>query len=323
MKKPFRSVLLSLFSLAVLGVLLWFGDARKVFALIDGFHPIYIAWFILLLLLHELVRGVLWHILVHALCADVPLRAEAFAFAGGEAAKFLPTGVYVQNYLLQRLAGVDFGRSSAATTAMIVGEIVAALVGVVFLGIGLWSPWLLLAVVGGIVAVLLLARPAHTISTPRWARGRRPMERAFDVYRQFRAGTVILARPGIAAAILGLSLVYVGLAGADLYMVVRGLGVDSASFWQVEAVSCFGLAFYVVLGSLEAADLGAFISVGVGKSAAVSAILIYRGLSLGATVTLSVIVMFLLRDQWPALRRHRRSVAAGRPVPAPERVQSQ
>jgi uncharacterized membrane protein YbhN (UPF0104 family) len=206
---------------------------------------------------------------------------------------------------------------------MIVGEIVAALVGVVCLGVGLWSPWLLFAVAAGVLAVFLLARPAHTIRTPRWARGRRLLERAFDTYRQFRAGTVILARPGIAALTLGLSLVYVGLAGADLYMVVRGLGVEGASFWQVEAVSCFGLAFYVVLGSLEAADLGAFISVGVGKSAAVSAILIYRGLSLGATVTLSALVVLLLRDQWPALRRHRRGSSPARPSSAPESVHPQ
>lgn len=307
MNKPIRVVLLTVLSVAVLGILLWFGDAAKVLALIYQFRPIYLLWFVLLLIALEALRGLLWHVLVQALCDGAPPRAEIAAFAAGEGAKFVPTGVYLQNYLLQRLAGIDFGRSSAATTVMIGGEIAVALIGVIILGIELWSPLLLLIVAIGALVALLLVRPTQAIGMPAWVRRRRLLRRAYDAYRGFRAGTAILARADIVAITLVLSALYVFVAGADLYMVVRGLGVTGISFWQVEAVSCFGLAFYLVLGSLEAADLGAFISLGVSKSAAVSAILLNRGLSVGVTMLLSAITMALLRDQWRGLRGRRPS----------------
>src|SRR5947209_6856766 len=99
MKKPLRVTLLFLLSLAVIGALLWFGDIRKVGTLIEHFQRIYFLWFLLLMLAHEALRTALWIYLLRALCIDVPLRTAVFAFAAGEAAKFVPTGAYFQNYL--------------------------------------------------------------------------------------------------------------------------------------------------------------------------------------------------------------------------------
>jgi hypothetical protein len=141
MKKSLRVVLLFLLSLAVIGALLWFGDIKKVGALIEHFQRIYFLWFLLLMLAHEALRTALWVYLLRALCLDVPLRTAVFAFAAGEAAKFVPTGAYFQNYLLQRSRDVDFGRSSAATTYIIVSEIAAALALVAIIGLGPWTIW--------------------------------------------------------------------------------------------------------------------------------------------------------------------------------------
>lgn len=90
---------------------------------------------------------------------------------------------------------------------------------------------------------------------------------------------------------------------------MRALAVGGVSFWQAVSVNCFGLAFYVVLGSLEAADAGALIGIGVSKSAAVSAILVSRALTVGVTVAISALVLIALHDQWPAILhpRHERS----------------
>jgi uncharacterized membrane protein YbhN (UPF0104 family) len=298
LKKLVRSLLLTLLGLAVLAALLWFGDARKVIALVGQFRPIYVVWFLLLLAAHEVIRGLLWCRLLQALTDRPPLRAQIFAFAAGEAAKFVPTGVYLQNFLLQRSTGADFRRSSAATTVMIVAEIVAAFIILVIFGIGFWSVWLRLSVIAvGILALYLLRiylTAPHDRRTPRWVVRHRLLNWALDALRRFRAGAAALSEPRIVAITLALSVLYVFIAGAALYVVVLGLGIGGVSLWQAVAVSCFGLAFYVVLGSLEAADLGAFLSIGVSKSAAVSAILVYRALSLGATIALAVIVMATL-----------------------------
>ena len=157
MKKPLRIVLLFLLSLAVIGALLWFGDIKRVGALIEHFQRIFFLWFLLLMLAHEALRTALWVYLLRALAIDVPLRTAVFAFAAGEAAKFVPTGAYFQNYLLQRSRGVDFGRSSAATTYIIVSEIAAALATLAIIGLGPWTIWLRPLILAGVPLFALIA----------------------------------------------------------------------------------------------------------------------------------------------------------------------
>jgi hypothetical protein len=226
--------------------------------------------------------------------------------------KFLPTGAYLQNYLLQRAYDVDFGRSSAATTVMISGEIAAAVLGFVIIGAGAWSLWFRVAIVVGVLLAIWLVRryliSTHESATPRWVARRRLLRYAFDELRRFRAGAAALSQPRIVRVTLLFSLAHVLSSGVGLYVVVRGLGIDGVSLWQAIGVNCFGLAFYMVLGSLEAADVGAFLGIGVAKSAAVSAILVNRGLSIGMTFALAAIVMALLPDEWRALRRERHTV---------------
>ena len=314
-KKPFRSALLTLVALGVIAALLWFGDFHKIVALTDRFKRIYIVWFFILILAHEVVRCVLWLILVQRLAIRATVRTQIFAFAAGEAAKFLPTGAYLQNYLLQRLTGSDFGESSAATTVIIVGEIAAALLGVAVIGVGAWSLGLRLAIIVlGVVAVVLLrnyltAPPAA--QAPRWMRQRKLLASLFEELRRFRAGAELLTHPRTIAITLALSMLYVLISGASLYLVVLGLDIGSVSFFQAVAVNCFGLAFYVVLGSLEAADVGVLIGIGLSKSAAVTVILINRGLNIGFTIAIAAIVLVALRSEWHREPWSRRIAAPG------------
>src|SRR2546429_113741 len=113
-------------------------------------------------------------------------------------------------------------------------------------------------------------------------------------------------RPRMVAGTLLLSSAYVITAGATLYIVfpaigVPASGVGSVSFGQALAAYCFGLAFYLILGSLEAASVAAFIVVGVSKSAAVTAIVINRGLTLGGTLVLALVAMAVLYDEFRAV----------------------
>jgi uncharacterized membrane protein YbhN (UPF0104 family) len=308
MKKPLRVVLLFLLSLAVIGALLWFGDIKKVGALIEHFQRIYFLWFLLLMLAHEALRTALWVYLLRALCIDAPLRTAVFAFAAGEAAKSVPTGAYFQNYLLQRSRDVDFGRSSAATTYIILSEIAAALALLAIIGLGPWTIWLRPLILAGVPLFALIAWGLAQLHThpraPRWVKERMVLRKALVEFRRFRQGATALFHPRIVAVTLVLSSAYVITAGATLYIVFPAIGVGGVSFWQALAAYCFGLAFYLILGSLEAASVGAFVVIGVSKSAAVTAIVINRGLTLGGTLVLALVAMVVLYDEfrtvlWP------------------------
>ena len=305
MNKARRTVAVSVLALAVFGALLWFGDANRVVALIVRFDLIYLIWFGLVLLAHEFVRGLLWRYLLGSLSIRVPLGTQIFAFAAGEAAKVVPTGAYLQNYVIQRVRGADFGRSSAATTVIIVSEIVVALVGVLILGEGSWSGALRLALLAATVATIAgvwtIARAPRQHVAVRWIPRSRRLRGVIVELARFRIATAELVRPRIVAETLALSAAYVLLAGACLYLVIAAMHIGGVTFWQVIAVNCFGLAFYVVLGSLEAADVAVLVGIGVSKSAAVSAILVNRVLSVGATLIMAAIVMYVLRDTWRAM----------------------
>jgi uncharacterized membrane protein YbhN (UPF0104 family) len=136
---------------------------------------------------------------------------------------------------------------------------------------------------------------------PKWAARHKPLRWAAKEYRHFRTGAAALTNPPILAFALALTALSLVLGGAALYLVLRGLGVSGVSFAQATAVNCFGLAFYVVLGSLEAADVGVLVGIGVSRSAAVSAILVNRGLGIGVTMVMAALVMAALRGEWSTL----------------------
>jgi len=321
MKTFLRTLLLILVLIGVLAALVWYGDARKVAAQVGRFRHAYLAWFVLVMLAHEFVRGITWLYLLRALGIRASVRSQVFAFSVGEAAKFVPTGAYAQNVVLQRSARTEIGRSSVATTAIIVGEIAAAVLGVEAFGVGNWSLGLRIAIVCLLVIAAVQARarflkPAKSRRFS-WLRHRKFAESLAAEFQRFRAGTAALARPRILAVTMLLSVLYVLIAGTGLWVVVLALGITGVSFWQAVGVSCFGLAFYVVLGSLEAADVGAFAGIGVTKSAAVSAVLVNRALSVGITLTLAAFVMAILRDEVYLLRGRRTEVHVGGPASEP------
>ena len=302
-----RAVLLTLVMLGVVAALLWFGGVGRIGDHIAHFQRLYLIWFVLLTVAYELVRGALWHGLIRCLESGVTVKSEIFAFAAGEAVKFLPTGAYVQNYILAQAADADFGHSSAATTAMIVAEIVVSLLGVAVLGVGGWSLGLRIAIlVLGLGAILLVKRylgAPRPLHIPVWATRYKPLRWAAKEYTHFRTGAAVLTHPRILVFTLGLTALSLVLSGAALYVVLHGLDVTGISFSQAIAVNCFGLAFYVVLGSLEAADVGVLVGIGVSKSAAVSAVLVNRVLGIGVTIAMAAVVMAALRGEWHTLRR--------------------
>ena len=308
-----KIILPLLLGASLLAALLAFADVKKVVALMTAFDKLYLLYYLLLMAVYTAVRGVQWHDLLAALEIDAPLRSQVFAFLVGEVTKSIPIGNYVQNYILQQARGTDFGRSSAATTLIVLIEVAVALSGVALLGLGDWTGWLRPLIIGGVAGTLLLVWAyrrfhRHAARTPRWLREHATVRRALAEVRQFRAGAAALFHPRILVVALLLGAVYVTIAGAALYLIVRGLGLG-VSFWQVLAVSYFSLGFSLIvpipldIGVVGISAVGAFLAVGVSKTDAVGAVLINRALSIGIALIIALIGTAILRDEVRAALR--------------------
>jgi uncharacterized membrane protein YbhN (UPF0104 family) len=140
---------------------------------------------------------------------------------------------------------------------------------------------------------------------------------ALAVVTQFRTGALALCRPAVLVRGGALGALYLVLGGSALYLVLRGLGVDTVSWGQVLGVYFFSLACALILpvpvdiGVTEAGGISAFLAIGVGKSAAVSAVLLTRILGIGTAQVIALIAIAVLRAEVAALlgARPRRGVA--------------
>ena len=182
---------------ALLGV----SNMVQVIAVMEGFQHSYLLYVLVATAAYEAVRCVQWHVLLTALEIRVPLRTQVFTFLGGEVTKHLPLGNYVSNYLLRQSVGTAFGRSSAATTLMMLTEAALALAGLVLLGLGAWSAWLRLVIVGGLAVVLVVVwavpRSGYVPRVSCWMTQRQAMRTIAEEFRRLRASAVALVQPRI------------------------------------------------------------------------------------------------------------------------------
>jgi uncharacterized membrane protein YbhN (UPF0104 family) len=317
-------ILPAIMGVTVLAGLLAFSNVGAVAATMATFRLRYVAYVVLFLLAYEAVRLGQWHFMLRALGVDVPLRTQVFTFISGEAAKDLPAGNFVPDYLLQTTTGTDFGLVSAATVLITLIEVGVSLVVMACVGIAGWD-WLRPLILSGTAVFALLASSfglwlrsthGHRGATWEWMTRWLVTRRALAELRQFVRGEVQLMRPRVLVVASALGAMYLTLGGAGLYMVARGLGIERLGFWQVVAVYCFSVAFAAIVplpmdfGSIEASGTGALVAAGVLQSAAVGLILLNRVLSVVLTLLVASVV-------WVVLRKDVRTALQGRPTPLP------
>lgn len=312
MKKLFQPkiVIPTVFSLGLLAALLTFGDIGKVVGLMAGFHRIDLLWFFLLMVAYEIVRGYQWHYLLKAQGYHIPLRGQIMAFLFGEITKSFPIGNYFQNYILQQERGdgsTTFSRTSAATTFVILGEVVVCILGVLIIGVGSWSGWIRVIVIVGLAASALagwiLYRLYKSNRPPEWITKRRRLRQALEELRKFREGAKDLLVPRVLILTLSLGATYILIAGCGLYVAMLGIGIHEPPFWDALAVYCFSLGIGLVfplpvdLGVQELGGVGAFLAVGVQKGAAIGTMLIFRILSILSAIAIAVIALIFLHKE--------------------------
>ena len=305
-------------SAALLIVLLAVADVKKVVALLLTFQHIYLLPILLALVAYEAVQCIQWHVLLRALGILVPLRAQAFAYLVGQPTRVLPIGNFVENYLLQRAEGTDFGLSSAATLLSILIEVGVALLGLVILGLGPWD-WLRPLIIIGLAVFVPTAWAVHLLHyrgrLPAWVTRHRRARAALDEVRQFRVGAAALVHPRVLARGGLLGALYLILGGSALYLVLRGLGIESVSWWEVLAVYFFTLAVALIvplpvdIGVDEVGGVAALLVIGVDAPAAVGAMLLMRMLSIGTALVIALATIVVVRDEFWALLRERARAA--------------
>lgn len=317
MKKLLRPRILipAALGLALIAALVAVTDPKKLVAVMEGFQKLDLVYVLLLMVGYEIVRGSQWHFLLLSLGIQVPLKTQGFVFALGEMAKSLPIGNYFQNYLLQQSKGTDFGRSSAATTVTVLTEVALSLLGVVILGLGTWTSWLRPVIVIGVIVFLICAWTYHKLhhsgQAPEWIREHKIMVKVMEEFQQFKEGAADLFHPRILAIGALLSLTYLTFAGSALYVVVRGLGVGTVSYWQALAVYFFSLAFSLIfplpvdIGVLEVSAVGAFLAVGMSRNDAVAAVLVNRVVSIGSSIAIALLAILVLPGELRAALRQR------------------
>lgn len=308
-----RIVIPVILSIALLAALLAIGNVQRIFAEVTTFRLVDVAWFVVLFLLYELLKGIQWAVLLRALDAQLPGRSIALSFVTGEVTKYLPLGNYFPNYLLRETDRRDFGLTSAVTTTVVLFEVVISLIGVAILGVGDWSGWLRpLVIIGSALAILLVAvvyRFRAKIVTPSWMRRHRLLRTALIELHRFGIGLRRLARPRTLLLGALLCAAYISAASAAFLVILQGLGVSSLSYSAAAGVYSFTLAFALIepspvdLGIFELGGVGALLAVGIEPTTAVTAMLITRVLSVAVGVAVAVTgVAILYRTLRRALR---------------------
>jgi uncharacterized protein (TIRG00374 family) len=296
--------------IGAIALLFSFGNPAKIIGDMAAFNRTYLIWIFLLSVLYELVRFLQWLFLLREQRVQAPLKAQIYSFAGGEATRFIPVGNYFQNYLLSSAEGTDFAYTSAATTLIIVYEVIISLTGLVILGLGGMS-WLTPTIVIGAFLVgfggWYLYEHHGNGSPPAWIqrhqRARKFWEGTTEQLHAFGNGAKNIIHAESVGISLGLATIYLIAAGGILYLSLEGIGWTRTPFLPVLAVYFFSLAFGLIfplpvdIGVTELSGVGAFLAIGVDRNAAIGAMLINRVLTLGFSLIIFLIVAVVMWDE--------------------------
>lgn len=256
-----------------------------------------------------ILKCIEFNLLLTRLDIRLSWRRLVFAYAVAEMTIAIPAGVYVQNYILRRMRSASFARSSAATTAMLIIELVVVLLTLALLGVPTWT-WVrptALAVLGGLVLFLglLLATDVLSGRLVPWLRrvGLESLPRALS---DMTTGLRQLATPRTVIPAMLLAAVYLSALAAAFMVIGRGTGAVRFSYTEAVTVYAFSLAVTLMmagiltqLGVIEVAGLGAATTFGYGPTAALAMMIGFRVVWLGSIWLASGPTAWLLRDVLP------------------------
>ncbi len=302
-----RVVVPVVLSLALLGFVLSISDAPRVVEQIRRIPVATMGLCFGLALGYLVLKGIQFRLFLGAIGIHADWRHVALAFAIGEMSLTAPAGIYAQNYVLSRIAGADFSRSSAATTAALVVEGWISLIVLAVLGIPGWG-WLrpailsfFVAAAAAILAMIVVAPvgrlTARLVQTgPLKTAGRELLAMVKELRVLFEPRVMVRAAPLTAAYLFSLV--------AGFYLVAHGVGVASFTFLQATTVYIFALAIVLMspvsshLGMVEAGGLGAMQAWGYNATEGLAMMLGFRLVWTGSIWLACGLAALLLRSEW-------------------------
>lgn len=307
-----RVVVPLVLGLAIIVVLLRAADVGRVLHIVSTVRPFYLLLLVVLSSAYEALRALQWFLLLRAVEHRVPWRAALMAYLGGELAKSLPGGQYVQTYLLRQAQGIPIARSAAATTLILWLEVVSCLLIALLVGVGPW-PWLrpvALLLLGGIVLVALAFR--H-LPWANWAghvtAGHRRLHAAWTWVDDFSVSVQALLAPRALGPAFALSLGYIGCAALGLWTIAAALGVGGISLSQALVSYAFALGLGLLiplpmdLGLTEGSGMAVLMACGVSTADALAVMLVQRVLGALLTSPLAAVGLLTVRRQVGAALR--------------------
>lgn len=309
-----RVIVPLLIGLFLIVALLHTADVGRVLRIVSTFRPVYLLFLVVFSSAYEALRAVQWFLLLRTVERRVPVpwRAALMAYLGGEVAKSLPGGQYVQTYLLRQAQGVPIARSVAVTTFILWLEVVNCLLIALIVGIAPW-PWIrpiALLLLGGIgLVVLALTRRPGAAWVSRATAGHRRWQAACTWVDDFSRSMQSLLAPHALGPALVLSLGYIACAALGLWAIATALGVSGIG--PSQALVCYAVALGVGLliplpmdlGLTEGGGVAALMACGVSTADALAIMLIQRVLGALLTSPLAAAGLVAVRQQVGAALR--------------------
>lgn len=320
-----KVIIPTLLSAAFLAFLLTFANSGEVGdelkrAVVGAWLP---AFF--LAVLYLVAKLVQWRIYLGRLGLRPGWQELLVPYAGGEMGNTLPMGVYLENYLLKGSTGSDVGRSAAATTWMLITEIITCLLVLLVLGVPGW-PWVrpvaAFLVVGMLLAGLFFFRTRFVAAwLEEWQPRQKWLRPAREGIKEFLEGSHRLFSWHTFVYGLPLTGVYLGAQATILYVIGNGLIAPTYHWAWTDAATAFAFSLVVVLlvpvlphlGSVEVSGLGVLLQFAISKNLAVGGFLALRLLATGTIILVCGGVLIALhREVGETFRRLSRKRKPGK-----------
>lgn len=294
-------------SAGFLAFIVTFGDAGKVSQEIAHAAPRAVLPVFGLTVLYLLAKGIQWHLYLRRLEIKPGRKEFLVPYAGGEFSNSLPFGVYLENYLLKGSLGEGFGKSAAATTWMLITEILICLLALMVIGVPDW-PWVRPLAIGvgvGMLAlgvVLFKTRLVHE-RLERWQPKKKWLKSACQGLMDFLEGSSQLLSWHTFVYGLPLTALYLGAYTTSLYVI--GLALQAPDWGWEKATAAYAFSLVVVLlvpalphlGAIEASGLGVLLQYGLMRNMAVGSFLTLRLLSTGTIFLVCGLVLGVYHQQ--------------------------
>jgi uncharacterized membrane protein YbhN (UPF0104 family) len=315
----------TLLSAAFLAFLLTFANSHEVWGEIVAALPVVVVPVFFLILIYLVAKVVQWKIYLARLGIRPDWQELLVPYAGGEIGNSLPMGVYLENYLLKGASGSGFGRSAAATTWMLITEIITCLLALLVIGVPGW-PWVR-PLAGGLLLGMVLVgmvlfktrmlhrRLEHWHPRHRWAQS------AGKGIRQFLEGGAQLFSWHTFVYGLPLTAIYLGAYATALYVIGNMLIAPGGFPWTwTDAAIAFAFSLVIVLlvpvlphlGTVEASGLGVLLVLGVSRNLAVASFLTIRMVATGSIIVMCGLALILLHREVSQVLRQLSQKTRGR-----------